>query len=195
MLWQNKSYDLTNYLEIIIGMLALICLISLLQCWLFPQKQNKFSSIGFLGKLIVAFDLYLLLDKVIHLSMSFYEAYLHHLKYSIYDFGLLSSDIILTVILIFSTYLFISNIEHLLKEQENKRYNQQLNHVFKAYNCLMVVFIFKDVVLKIIYDFLVEVCKVTVHYHPYTINNLMVTIVLMLLLGLIINFYGKKTAN
>lgn len=194
MLWQNKSYDLTNYLEIIIGMLALICLISLLRCWLFPQKQNKFSSIGFLGKLIVAFDLYLLLDKVIHLSMSFYEAYLHHLKYSIYDFGLLSSDIILTVILIFSTYLFISNIEHLLKEQKNKRYNQQLNHVFKAYNCLMVVFIFKDVVLKIIYDFLVEVCKVPVHYHPYTINNLMVTIVLMLLLGLIINFYGKKTA-
>ena len=194
MLWQNKSYDLTNYLEIIIGILALICLISLLRCWFFIQKQNKFSGINFLGKLIVAFDLYLLLDKVIHLSACFYEAYLHHLKYSIYDFILLSSDMILTVMLIFSTYVFISNIEHLLKKQESKKSKQQLKHVFKAYNCLMVVFIFKDVVLKIIYDFLVEVCQVVMHYHPYTINNLMVTIVLMLLLGLIINFYDKKTA-
>ena len=57
----------------------------------------------------------------------------------------------------------------------------------------MVVFIFKDVVLKIVYDFLADVRGIRLHYHPYTINNLMVTIVLMLLLGLVINFYKKKT--
>lgn len=194
MLWQNKGYDLVSYLEIIIGILALISLVSLLRRWYLPKRQTRFNSIGFLGKLIVCFDLYLLLDKVIHLSMSFYEAYLHHLKYGFYDFILLGSDIMLTCILIFSTYLFISNIEHLLKSTCKDKHNQYLHRIFKSYNCLMVVFIFKDVVLKIIYDYLVEVQGVILHYHPYTINNLMVTIVLMLLLGLIINFYIQKAA-
>lgn len=123
--------------------------------------------------------------------MSFYEAYLYHQKYNIYDFILLSSDIILTMILIFSTYLFINSLEHLLKHQESKVYNRMLKRVFKSYNCLMVVFIFKDVVLKIIYDYIVDVKEISLFYHPYTINNLMVTIILMLLLGLIINFYKK----
>ena len=192
MLWQNKNYDLVSYLEILIGIIALICLVSLLWSWYQPKSHNRFNSIGFLGKLIICFDLYLLLDKVIHLSMSFYKAYLHHQKYNIYDFILLSSDIILTIILIISTYLFISSLEHLLKHQESKIYNRMLKRVFKSYNCLMVVFIFKDVVLKIIYDFIVEVKKISLFYHPYTINNLMITIFLMLLLGLIINFYKKN---
>lgn len=103
-------------------------------------------------------------------------------------------DILLTVVLIFSTFLFINNLEHLLIKKDSKEeYNLILNRVFKAYNCLMVVFIFKDVVLKIVYDFLVDVRGIRLHYPPYTINNLMVTIVLMLLLGLVINFYKKKT--
>ncbi|WP_455682626.1 hypothetical protein [Thomasclavelia sp.] len=191
MLWQNKSYDLVNYLEIVIGIMALICLISLLWSWYRPKRYNCFNSISFLGKLIVCFDLYLLLDKLIHLIMSFYKAYLHYHKYNIYDLILLSSDIMLTIILIFSTYLFICSLEHLLKHQKSKMSNIMLKRVFKSYNCLMVVYIFKDVVLKIIYDFLVEVKKINLLYHPYTINNLMVTIVLMLLLGLVINFYKK----
>ena len=181
MLWQNKSYDLVSYLEIIIGIIALICLLSLLYLWYQPKCQNKFNNI-------------VLVDKVAHLLMSFYQAYLHHLKYNIYDYVLLSSDILLTVVLIFSTFLFINNLEHLLIKKDSKEeYNLILNRVFKAYNCLMVVFIFKDVVLKIVYDFLVDVRGIRLHYHPYTINNLMVTIVLMLLLGLVINFYKKKT--
>ena len=90
--------------------------------------------------------------------------------------------------------MFINNLEHLLIKKDSKEeYNLILNRVFKAYNCLMVVFIFKDVVLKIVYDFLVDVRGIRLHYPPYTINNLMVTIVLMLLLGLVINFYKKKT--
>ena len=98
------------------------------------------------------------------------------------------------MVLIFSTFLFINNLEHLLIKKDSKEeYNLILNRVFKAYNCLMVVFIFKDVVLKIVYDFLVDVRGIRLHYPPYTINNLMVTIVLMLLLGLVINFYKKKT--
>ena len=194
MLWQNKSYDLVSYLEIIIGIIALICLLSLLYLWYQPKCQNKFNNIVFLGHLIICFDLYLLVDKVAHLLMSFYQAYLHHLKYNIYDYALLSSDILLTVVLIFSTFLFINNLEHLLIKKDSKEeYNLILNRVFKAYNCLMVVFIFKDVVLKIVYDFLVDVRGIRLHYHPYTINNLMVTIILMLLLGLVINFYNKKT--
>ena len=104
MLWQNKSYDLVSYLEIIIGIIALICLLSLLYLWYQPKCQNKFNNIVFLGHLIICFDLYLLVDKVAHLLMSFYQAYLHHLKYNIYDYALLSSDILLTVVLIFSTF-------------------------------------------------------------------------------------------
>ena len=85
------------------------------------------------------------------------------------------------MVLIFSTFLFINNLEHLLIKKDSKEeYNLILNRVFKAYNCLMVVFIFKDVVLKIVYDFLVDVRGIRLHYPPYTINNLMVTIVLML---------------
>ncbi len=110
MLWQNKSYDLVSYLEIIIGIIALICLLSLLYLWYQPKCQNKFNNIVFLGHLIICFDLYLLVDKVAHLLMSFYQAYLHHLKYNIYDYALLSSDILLTVVLIFSTFLFINNL-------------------------------------------------------------------------------------
>ncbi len=60
MLWQNKSYDLVSYLEIIIGIIALICLLSLLYLWYQPKCQNKFNNIVFLGHLIICFDLYLL---------------------------------------------------------------------------------------------------------------------------------------
>ena len=90
--------------------------------------------------------------------------------------------------------MFINNLEHLLIKKDSKRekYNFNFNRVFKAYNCLMVVFIFKDVVLKIVYDFLVDVRELG-YIITYTINNLMVTIVLMLLLGLVINFIKKKT--
>ena len=131
MLWQNKSYDLVSYLEIIIGIIALICLLSLLYLWYQPKCQNKFNNIVFLGHLIICFDLYLLVDKVAHLLMSFYQAYLHHLKYNIYDYALLSSDILLTVVLIFSTFLFINNLEHLLIKKDSKEeYNLFLKMLY-----------------------------------------------------------------
>lgn len=188
MLWQNKSYDLISYLEIGFGFIALICLISLLWLWYHPKYQNRFNSIGFLGKLIVGFDLYLLLDKIAHLLYILYEVYLQHLKYNFYDFILLGSDILLTIILIISTYLFIHYLNHLLKDHDK----YMLKKAFKAYNCLTLIFIFKDVVLKIICDFLIEVRNISLHYHSYNINALMVTVVLMLLLGLVINFYQNE---
>lgn len=185
MIWQDKGYTIVYSIEIIIGFLSLYMACKMLKNWWKPNANNKVFTSKWFTIVILAFDGYLLVDKLGYLISVLMKAMEHYVIYHAYDYLLLGLDMVCTLGLIISTGIFAKSVIKFYTYTPNLKAPdvatlQIMRRLAKSFRWLILLFASKDLALGVLVA-IMDIYR-PIHYVVYASSYMTITFVFMLIL-------------